>query len=111
MSSDNGIYIAEFPTANGKKEYRVAEAMAIDNCDLQWMPLSPERTEMEDAYRMSYFGDCVPFATLAEATKEAQHIYESMGYRPLLEYGICCLHFSRPLVDMTPEESKDILGF
>ena len=112
MSADNGVYIAEFPTSDGGKEYRVTEAMAIDNCDLQYLPLGDERTKMEDAYRYSYFGNCPSYPTLQAAETEAMEIYADIvknGW--YTEYGVCNLKFNRPLVRFTKEEEQKILGF
>ena len=111
MSADNGIYIAEFPTVDGKKEYRVTYAMAIDNCSLDFMGLGAARDKMEDAYRWCYFGRCTPFSSRDEAEKEARKILEAMGPRPVLEYGICGIGFGRPLVKMSEEEANAALCF
>jgi hypothetical protein len=111
MSADNGIYIGSFPTANGEKEYRVIHAQAIDNCF--YRGAANDNVKMEDAYRMSYFGNATPHTTIEEARKEAwrQHDEIMQSSFPALEYGVSTLDFDRPLVVMTEAEVRAILGF
>lgn len=108
MSADNGIYIAEFPTEDGKVVYRVAYAQAIDNCFLR----SYER-ELEDAYRVSYFADTPIFTDKTEAilyahSKSDEFLSEPYadGFYPILEYGVSMLYMDRPLLDMTKEQAN-----
>lgn len=109
MSADNGIYIGVFPTEGGEVEYRVIHAQAIDNVDFG-------STQEQDAYRASYFGGPNVFATkdktaaLLEASRKADEI-TSDDFCGILEYGIQTLPFDRPLVSMTQEEIKTVLGY
>jgi hypothetical protein len=87
MSSDNGIYIASFPTENGP-EYRVAHA--FDSCiielDSHWM--TPEQAR---DYIVSVFGTA-PFSTEHEAMTEAMMLDDDI----YTEYGICRISFEHP---------------
>jgi hypothetical protein len=90
MSSDNGIYIAQFPDG-----YRVAYAMCIDNLWFHRPNTKARKKTLE-----SYFGDSKVYKTLNAALKRAKQIYDEMekdeiengmfGYL-ILEYGICIL--------------------
>lgn len=89
MSADNGIYIGEFPTSSGGKEYRVTEAAAIDNCFDQ-TGYSKEDT---DDYRARYFGKATVFYDLTEAEMYAF----DLSRKNWTEYGVQYLEFDRPL--------------
>ena len=80
MSADNGIYIAEFPTLDGGREWRVAYGSAIDNLDYYPADSIEEAQEI-----MSYFGRSEAFTNQDDAFKKAQDIYDTVGWT---EYGI-----------------------
>lgn len=108
MSADNGIYIGCFPL-EGKTEYRVIHAQAIDNVDYG----SPQE---QDAMRASYFGGEEVFKTFDKtaAILEAHRMEEEIisdDFCSYLEYGVNTLAFDRPLVPMTEEEIKKIIGY
>jgi hypothetical protein len=105
MSADNGIYIAEFPKADGTVEYRVVEAGAIDNVLLSYRPMGEERTRLEDAYRVLYFGDARSFSDKKEAGLYALELSEER----YTEYGVAHIKMDRPLVEMTSDEAMAVL--
>ena len=101
MSADNGIYIAEFPKEDGTIEYRVAHAQAIENVDYG-------TTQEQDAYRAAIFGEARCFSNKDDAILFAHKEEESYD---ILEYGVSRIRFDRPLVNMTKDQIKDVLGF
>lgn len=109
MSADNGIYVAEFPTANGNVEYRVGYGSAIDNCELDFMPLGEKRTQLEDAYRAFWFRDSEVFTDHDKAVSHAYKL-ESEYENWELEYGVCSLKFDRPFNNLTQQEVQDIMA-
>jgi hypothetical protein len=82
LSSDNGIYIIEFPEG-----FRVAYASAIENIDYY-----PEGSQERKAELKSYFGESPVYKTYQEAFKAAQNMYQDIDNDPdvcyVLEYGI-----------------------
>jgi hypothetical protein len=99
VSADNGIYLGEFPTLDGGKEYRVVHAVAIENVDFG-------DPDMQDHTRVSYFGKAHSYQSFELAWEEArllaQKITDDYGF---LEYGIQLLEFDRPLLNKTVEEA------
>lgn len=103
LSSDNGVYVGEFPTQSGEKEYRVIHAQAIENVDFG-------DQEMQDYTRVSYFGNAISFGTLELAVEEASFLANKvLDDCGLLEYGISILKFDRPLLNKTVEEAEALL--
>lgn len=103
MSIDNGVYIAEFPTLDGQKEYRVIEAQAIENVDYG-------SKDEQDHTRVLYFKDAKSFSTCEEADKEAQVVYnKAIEDYGMVEYGIRFLSFDRPLLAKTVKEAQEWL--
>jgi len=102
-SADNGIYIGEFPIANGGKEYRVIECMAINNVDFGDIIF-------QDHSRVIYFGAAKPFPSYEEAQKEANRLYdEVMNGFGICEYGISSIVFDRPLLSKSVKEAQEWL--
>ena len=94
MSADNGVYVVEIPTKDGGKEWRVIEAMAIDN--VEDSPSIPQ--EITDLYRVCYYGEAKTFHNEDEASDYAEKLSEQYD---ILEYGVCGLEpFNRPLLEM-----------
>lgn len=98
MSADNGIYILQTP---GNKpdtfEYRVAEAMAIEN------------VYEGDDYLVSYFGASDVYnkeGALAKAARIADQISDDGNFT---EYGICSIHINTPFPKMSFEEAQKLL--
>jgi hypothetical protein len=99
LSSDNGIYLGEFPTLDGGKEYRVVHAQAIENVDFG-------DPDMQDHTRVSYFGNAHSYRTFVPAWEEAHRLANDIiNDSGLLEYGIQLLEFDRPLINKTMEEA------
>ena len=101
MSIDNGVYIGVFPKADGSKEFRVAEACSIDNCDDF---SNPDGTAIH--YRNVLFGDCVPFSTHGEAFEMAHKILDTLDY---CEYGIKTIQYDEPLPKCSVFDSQKFL--
>ena len=90
MSADNGIYIAEFPTLDGGREWRVIETQAIGNLDYY-----PEGSPEEAREIVRYYGAAQGFSTVVEASKKAFEIQDYYGWT---EYGVCVLPpFEHPM--------------
>lgn len=98
MSADNGIYIGKFPTADGKVEWRVAHAQAIENCDDGY-----ELVGETDAWRVLIFGRSESYASEEEALQRAKTLADEVDYT---EYGICSVDFNRPLLSISVEEAE-----
>ena len=91
ISADNGIYIAEFPTLDGSREWRVIHAQAIDNLDYY-----PEGSPEEAREIIEYFGtdSARIFSNLDAALKAAFELEDEIlndDFCPILEYGVCRL--------------------
>ena len=91
ISADNGIYIAEFPTLDGGREWRVIEAQAIGNLDYY-----PEDSPEEAREIVRYFGSDSTriFSDLDAALKAAFEVEDEIlkdDFCPILEYGVCRL--------------------
>ncbi|QQG42772.1 MAG: hypothetical protein HYW15_00965 [Candidatus Giovannonibacteria bacterium] len=91
MSADNGVYILATKGSEGKKEYRVAHAQAIEN--LWYKPDFPkEKPELSLEYVSVLFGDCRRvFNDQKLAEGYALHILDEVGYA---EYGVQLLDFA-----------------
>ena len=90
ISADNGIYIAEFPTLDGGREWRVIHAQAIGNLDYY-----PEGSAEEAREIVRYYGNAEPYSTVDEASKRAFEIQDDYGWT---EYGVCMLMpFEHPM--------------
>ena len=85
ISADNGIYIAEFPTLDGSREWRVIHAQAIDNLDYY-----PEGSPEEAREIVEYFGTdrARIFGDSDSAFKAAFEMQDEYGWT---EYGVCTL--------------------
>lgn len=83
MSADNGIYIAEFPTLDDGREWRVCVAAAIENLDYY-----PEGSPEEAREIVRYYGNVQPLSSLDAACKKAFELQDDYGYT---EYGVCRL--------------------
>lgn len=106
MSADNGIYIAEWIGEDGKPEYRVIEAGAIDNCDYD----GSFPKEFIDAQVFNYFHRAEIYNDLELARKEAFRINDEIEFNGwFTEYGICTLTFEYPFpYHLSPETAKQI---
>lgn len=98
MSADNGIYILESTTDQGTPEYRVTEAMAIEN--LNYVPASTHEPEDEEFWNLTelwkYFGRCQVYRTEDEAYQQARQLYRRcMDDFGVCEYGICTTKLPR----------------
>jgi hypothetical protein len=102
MSADNGIYIGKFPTDSGH-EYRVIHAQAIENVDYG-------NIEMQNAYRFAYFGR-KGVEVFADRGIALVYAYDWAKEFDILEYGVVEIEFDRPIVPMTDEKLKEILGY
>lgn len=106
MSADNGIYIGRFKNPAGGFEYRVAEGMAIENCDYG---VGDCPNELTDAYRVSYYANprAKHFLVREEALQYAYKVakeYTDGGM--FLEYGVCECHYDVPFPNFTYEEAE-----
>lgn len=115
MSSDNGIYIGCFPTADGAKQYRVAHAQNIEDVGDDYYPDTDPSTrcnirspEALDAFRSIVFGgpEVRVFDNYDAALAYANEWAESFS---ILEYGVSDLPFLRPFVQMDREDVRKIL--
>lgn len=105
MSADNGIYIGEWIAEDGKPEYRVTHACAIDNC--YYDGIFPKK--FIDAQVFNYFGRCEVFRDLDLARSEAFRMNDEIEFNGwFTEYGICNLTFEYPFPQLTPEKAKEI---
>lgn len=103
MSADNGIYIGVFPTGAGEREYRVIHAQAIEDCDYG-------NEEMQDHYRLVYFGSAKATPSRDEAWSLAREMAdEILSDYGVLEYGVSETHFERPLISKTVAEANEWL--
>jgi hypothetical protein len=82
MSADNGIYIAEFPTLKGKREWRVAHAFESFVTELETPYYTPE--EHREAVMSVWDGPV--FTKHRKAIREAFRLLDEIGYT---EYGVC----------------------
>jgi len=107
MSADNGIYIAEFPTVDGKIEYRVNHCQNIEDTEdnPEYYP-----QEFTDHCRVCKFG---PFSgsddelRIFEDRESAEEYAWDLEHKTdILEYGVCHLKFDRPLLNKTAEEAS-----
>ena len=99
MSADNGIYIAEFPTSTGGKEWRVVHCQNIEDCWDQ---------ELGEASIVLKFGRSKVHTDYIEAEREAFKIADEIlsdSMCPILEHGVQDLEFNRPFPTMTEEEA------
>lgn len=88
MSADNGIYIGEFP--NG--EFRVIEAMAIDN--ISYNPDTAEGFVSKEVVR--YFGHAG--VSIVRDPESAWLVARNFFARiPFVEYGISTIKFPRTI--------------
>jgi len=115
MSADNGHYILDCPSADGKaREYRVAHAMAIEN--IYWWPLpgkffksghpaSEERNEICPEVLVEYFGRAVVISDKAGALLKASEMEDeclsSCGFGS--EYGISFIKYDKPFPVAQPQ--------
>ena len=79
----------------------MAHAQAIDNV------YYGSQSE-QDAFRAAYFGEAKVFTDKSEALAYAREEAEEYD---VLEYGVSVIEFDRPLVPMTQDQIKAILGF
>lgn len=94
MSADNGIYILPSPK-DGKIEFRVSHAQAIENIDYD--PL----------YEVLLFKNAPVFCSYKEAVFYAEKLAEDYDF---LEYGICALDERKaPFVHMNEKEAMSKL--
>lgn len=99
MSADNGVYIAEFPTTTGGKEWRVSHCQNIEDCD---------DPELGEACLVLKFGQSEVHANYTEAEKKAFELEKKIlsdNMCPILEHGVQDLQFDKPFPTMTEEEA------
>ncbi len=95
MSADNGVYIlVTRGLKRGRKEYRVAEAWAIENID--WQPdhpvAGPHQHQLNREEVLKRFGEARVLTDRKIAEGYAQRIYdEVMEDFGVVKYGICFL--------------------
>jgi hypothetical protein len=89
MSADNGIYILETDTDNGR-EYRVTSAQCIESiyCDLE----DGRGCDVTDSGMIEEWGDSEVFNTETKALKYAEELANTIDW---LEYGICFIRVDR----------------
>jgi hypothetical protein len=110
MSADNGVYIAEFPTRDGGKEWRVAHCQNIEDCDIP---------EVGDAYLVTKFSRSKVYTDYSAAVTAAWSMYEEIlaecvedGMPPIVEYGVSELYRQDPFPTTTEEEAdRQLEGF
>jgi hypothetical protein len=118
MSADNGVYILETPAKKGS-EFRVAHLQAIDNLHCHFCKKHPNKfkkgcRECEIGYcehkdckiknaRQMWSG-CEIFYSMDEAMKEADSLYDEVGYA---EYGIQVIQIDRPFKKVKQNKKGD----
>jgi hypothetical protein len=89
MSADNGIYVAEFPTKSGGKEWRVAHGFESVILELEehWYSPSGYALAVKDIW------DGPVFTDVKAAREEAFRLHDDYGWT---EYGIMEITMSVP---------------
>lgn len=96
MSADNGVYILESPTKDGKgKEYRVSYCNGLRDLD--------DKRNGKN-YQVLSFGECDVILNETEALIEAVTQYKNYGSP--IEYGIQFLSTQYPFPEMTKYQAK-----
>lgn len=95
MSADNGIYILESVAADGRSEFRVAHAQAIENANYIPPGFSPERDRQfwNLEYTWAIWHRSPIFHDKDTAFKKA---YEIRNTLDICEYGVCLEYMPRP---------------
>jgi hypothetical protein len=91
MSADNGIYILEFPTENGEKEFRVAHAQAIEN--ITWDV--PYGWDYHPEEIVIYFGSVSNAARFTHEKDAIEYAYKKIKELYVCEYGIQLLRAAK----------------
>lgn len=101
MSADNGVYVAEFPTRDGGKEWRVAEYS--DSCinDLFGHLMPPD--EKKDVIDSIFGGESFDNRDDANALAFKLDAPDEDGGWSQTEYGVCQISFDFPFGDLPPE--------
>jgi hypothetical protein len=106
---EDGIYIAEFPTDDGKNEFRVGWASAIEDIDPSWVD-----EIIVDAYVSIIFGNSPSFDSYKDAHNFAKTIRERLlnEEQHTTSYGICFLtyKFTRPVYKMPINKATEIIS-
>ena len=109
MSADNGIYILESPSIDGK-EYRVAYAMAIDNINYnngKAVRADGQIYSIGDCYKILIFSKSKIYPAKHLAKLEAS--IEAKKW-PHTEYGICVIKDTKPFPKITYNRATKIIN-
>lgn len=94
MSADDGVYVLETPTTDGKGfEYRVTHAMAIEN--IHWDEVEGEQDEIVPTQAQNYWGESEVYTDKGQALVAAHDLAnKSKPWYP--EYGVNLIHWNQP---------------
>jgi len=110
MSADNGIYIGRFKKTNGKYEYRVICAQAIENCDYS-TKYSEHKfpKKLIDGYRVNYYGKSPKFSCSRDAWMYAWKEYDKLmkGEYGICEYGVSQINYDVPFPKISSKEANE----
>lgn len=101
MSADNGVYILKTQSQDGGFEYRVAQAMAIDNLTYDMPP-----GEIDPECAQGIFGESEVFTDRDKAWLSARDVEDEIAQSGwFTEYGVCELDFGG--VSFPTKEGRD----